>query len=208
MSLRFNLEEALQGKRLLIFDFDGTLVDTSPLHAAAFSKVLAPFDIMVDYASIAGMKTRDAMQRLLMDAKVTLNEAKIARLAIEKQLCVRHLISQGLQPMAGVDDFLRWARQYYKLAMVTSGSKETVSLALKQIGYTGWFDPLICAEDVTVAKPSPEGYLMALKMTDMKASDALVFEDSEAGFASATEANIDYINVNELSWSLETKALI
>lgn len=195
MSCKSHLNEALQGRRLLIFDFDGTVVDTSPLHAAAFSRVLAPFNIRVDYPAIAGMKTLDAIVQLLDNANIKLDDAQIADLVTAKQWVVRQLMSQGLQPMAGVDAFLQWARPRYKMAMVTSGSRGTVSLALNHIGYTGWFDPLICADDVNAAKPAPDGYLMALDLAGIKPSEALVFEDSEAGFRAANQANLDYIDV-------------
>ena len=59
------MHQLLQGKRLLIFDFDGTVADTSPLHAAAFAQVLAPLGIAVDYPAIAGLKTLDAMRKCL-----------------------------------------------------------------------------------------------------------------------------------------------
>ena len=186
-----NLEEALQGKRLLIFDFDGTVADTTPLHAAAFSQVLAPLGVMVDYSSIAGLKTLDAMRQCLDGAGRTLDEAAIAVLVTAKQQLVRQMIGQALQPLPGVDAFLHWARPRYKLAMVTSGSRGTVSLALEKLGYTGLFDPLICADDVQHAKPDPEGFLAVMRLTGVPLNEALVFEDSLAGVMAAKNAEID-----------------
>lgn len=195
-----NQAEALRGKRLLIFDFDGTVADTTPLHAAAFSEVLAPLGIAVDYSCIAGLKTLDAMRQCLNGAGHALDEAALAALVTAKQQCVRQMIGQALQPLPGVDAFLRWARPRYKLAMVTSGSRGTVSLALEKLGYTGWFDPLICADDVEKAKPAPEGFLMALQLAGVSASEALVFEDSEAGFQAAAQAGLGYVDVRRTAW--------
>ena len=192
--------EMLESKRLLIFDFDGTVADTTPLHAAAFSEVLAPLGIAVDYSCIAGLKTLDAMRQCLNEVGRTLDDAALAALVTAKQQCVRQMIGQALQPLPGVDAFLRWARPRYKLAMVTSGSRGTVSLALEKLGYGGWFDPLICADDVERAKPAPEGFLMALRLTGVLASDALVFEDSEAGFQAAAQAGLAYVDVGRTAW--------
>ena len=111
----------LEGKRLLIFDFDGTLANTSPLHAAAFAQVLSPLGVRVDYPSIAGLKTLDAMRSCLASHARELSEDELAALAKAKQLEVRRLIGAGLDPLPGVDPFLRWARDAYQLAMVTSG---------------------------------------------------------------------------------------
>lgn len=193
--------ELLSSKRLLIFDFDGTVADTTPLHAAAFSQVLAPLGISLDYSRIAGLKTLDAMRQCLDDEGRTVDEPTLATLVSAKQQCVRKMIGQALLPLEGVDAFLQWARPRYHLAMVTSGSRETVQLALKKLGYLDFFAPVICADDVKYAKPDPEGFLMALTSTGVAASDALVFEDSAAGFEAAVRAGLDYVDVRCNTWS-------
>jgi HAD superfamily hydrolase (TIGR01509 family) len=190
-----NLAGTLRGKSLLIFDFDGTVADTTPLHAAAFSEVLAPLGIEVDYSCIAGLRTLDAMRQCLSGVGRVLDESELAALVTAKQQSVRNMISHTLQPLPGVDAFLRWARSRYRLAMVTSGSRGTVSLALGQLGYTGWFDPLICADDVQKAKPDPEGFLAVIERSGLSAKQALIFEDSVAGFDAANSAEIDYCDV-------------
>lgn len=192
--------ELLQNKRLLIFDFDGTVADTTPLHAAAFAQTLSPLGIAVDYSGIAGLKTVDAMRQCLSGAGRVFDESALAALVTAKQQCVRKMIGQTLQPLPGVDAFLRWARSRYRLAMVTSGSRDTVNLALAKLGYAGLFDPMICADDVVSAKPAPEGFLTALRLTGVLASDALVFEDSEAGFQAATLAGLNYVDVRSTAW--------
>lgn len=189
----------LRGKELLIFDFDGTLVDTSLLHQTAFETVLAPWNIRVDYPKIAGMKTSTAMRQLMRESHLTLTDTQFAALVHEKQQYVRHLMRRGVSPMPGVDAFLQWAKSRYRMALVTSGSTATVTQVLKQLGYLAWFDPVICAEDVRNAKPDPEGFLMALQLTDVLASEALVFEDSEAGFKAAVQANLAYVDVRSLN---------
>lgn len=190
----------LRDKRLLIFDFDGTVADTSPLHAAAFSEVLAPFGIDVDYPSIAGLKTADAMHCCLHSNDVEMDDVRIIGLVAKKQRLVRKMIGEGLRPLPGVDDFLRWARPRYRLAMVTSGSRGTVSLALQALRYESWFDPLICADDVVTAKPDPEGFLLALRLTGTELVDAVIFEDSTAGVQAARAAGID-------CWDVSTESL-
>ena len=60
--------DVLHGKRLLIFDFDGTVADTTPLHAEAFRQALSPLGVSVDYGRIAGMKTRDAIKQCGLEA--------------------------------------------------------------------------------------------------------------------------------------------
>lgn len=190
-----DLGQLLHGKRLLIFDFDGTVADTSPLHAKAFSQVLAPLGIKVDYPSIAGLKTLDAMRQCLAGGGRSLPEGEVDELVAAKQQLARQMIANELAPLPGVDDFLRWARPRYRLSMATSGSRGTVQLALAKLGYEGWFDPVICADEVRHAKPDPEGFLKVLKITGIRASEALVFEDSDAGLAAAISAGLAYCDV-------------
>ncbi len=202
MESLINLAEVLRSKRLLIFDFDGTVADTSPLHAKTFKHTLAPFGVSVHYPDIAGLKTRDAMLYCLDQPGISLDAAVIDTLVSEKQVKVRQLIKSDLEPMPGVDAFLRWARRRFQLAMVTSGSRGSVSLALEKLGYTGWFDPLICAEDVTNAKPIPEGYLKVLNLTQTKPNEAIVFEDSNIGIASAKSAGLEAIDIRKIELTI------
>jgi HAD superfamily hydrolase (TIGR01509 family) len=200
MQLTRTIRQLLRGKHLLIFDFDGTVADTSPLHAAAFEQVLSPLGIAVEYQSIAGMKTVDAVVYSARNSGHVLSPDQLAELVSAKQATVRAMISSRLEPMPGVDGFLKLARQHYRLSMATSGSRATVSLALKQLGYADWFDPIICAEDVSLAKPNPQPFLMVLNKTGYSTAQAVVFEDSDAGLEAAKAASIDAIRIESDSW--------
>ncbi len=190
----------LQGRKLLIFDFDGTIADTSPLHAAAFNSVLQSMGVAVDYPSVAGMRTAEAILRCAADSGVILNTDELNQLVTAKQSLVREMMRLQLQPLPGVDRFLRWARQHFQLSMATSGSRGTVSLALELLGYETWFDPVVCAEDVEHAKPSPLIFEKVLSLKNCKPNQALVFEDSEAGVEAARAAGIESIRIQEDSW--------
>jgi HAD superfamily hydrolase (TIGR01509 family) len=201
MQLTRTIEQLLQGKRLLIFDFDGTVADTSPLHAAAFEQVLSPLGIAVHYQLIAGMKTEDAVVYSARNSGHVLPPNQLAALVNAKQETVRGMIASRLEPLPGVDGFLNWARKHYRLSMATSGSRGTVSLALEKLGYANWFSPLVCADDVVRAKPHPDLFLKVLELTRVDHGDALVFEDSEAGFAAAHKAGMDFVDVRIIDWA-------
>lgn len=194
------LAERLRAARLLIFDFDGTVADTSPFHAAAFATVLAPYGIAVDYPRIAGRRTLDALRACISEAGRDPADLPLDALVAQKQQLVREQIARGLAPLPGVDPFLRWARARYPLALATSGSRGTVGLALETLGYAGWFDPFVCADDITHAKPHPELFLTVLARTGCAAADALVFEDSASGFAAADAAGIGWVDARANLW--------
>ncbi len=198
----------LQAKRLLIFDFDGTVADTSPLHERAFQQVLEPLGIKVNYADIAGLSTGDAIRRCLARTAVRLEASEIERLVAAKQATAHALIQRSLLPIPAVHAFLTAVRPHYCLAMVTSGSRKSVTLALEKLGYAGWFEPLLCAEDVNRGKPDPEGFLKALELADIPAAAAIVFEDSAAGVAAAAKAGIAVIDVRNTPFSTLTASRI
>ena len=190
------LAKAAEGKELLIFDFDGTIVDTSPLHAEAFSHVLASKGVEVNYEQIAGRRTIDALEMcfdLAGRARPTAVEMK--GLAAAKQSLVRDLLSRRLTPLPLMDEVLTWAAARYRLALVTSGSRGTVEPALTQLGYADAFETCVFSEDVVAGKPAPDGFLMALKRCCVEPAEALVIEDSHAGFEAATRAGIDFWDV-------------
>jgi HAD superfamily hydrolase (TIGR01509 family) len=189
------LHKMLIGKRLLIFDFDGTLVDTGPLHEAAFNTVLEPWGFKVDYPAIAGLRTVDAFLAIFAANNLSVSKLKIQELTLSKQFTVRALIERELEPMPGVDKFLRWALPRYRLALFSSGSTETVNFAIRKLNYTGWFDPLLCSEDVENAKPHPEGFLKVLSISKVSADQAIIFEDSDVGVLSARRANVSCVRV-------------
>jgi len=195
MAYNQKTRELLVGKQLLIFDFDGTLADTSNIHAEAFSKALSSTGITVDYSTIAGMKTVDAVRKLLTEHGLKLSCKKVDKLTQKKQQYARNLIETTLEPIPGVMEFLAWAEKRFKLALVTSGSKTTVQLALKKLKFENLFEPSIFSEDVNLAKPNPEGFLLAAKYWNINNNHCLVFEDSSAGVEAAKLAKMQVIDV-------------
>jgi HAD superfamily hydrolase (TIGR01509 family) len=200
MQLTQELANVLKGKQVLIFDFDGTIADTTPLHAAAFERVLSPLGLNLPYSSIAGMKTADAMDFCAKTCGQVLTIEKLNNLVIAKQKLVREMMRLHLVPLPGVDRFLKWAKQHYHLSLATSGSRQTIEFALEKLGYAGWFDPLICSGDVQRSKPFPDSFLKVLEYTKYHSDQALIFEDSKAGIMAAQMSGIAHIKINLDSW--------
>jgi sugar-phosphatase len=191
----------LAGKSALIFDFDGTIAETTPLHARAFEETLAPFGVAVDYPSIAGLKTQDAIVRCLRMEGRCEADFDLPSLVAEKQRRARALIAEELKAVRNVEAFLVRARSRFRMAVVTSGSRGTVTLALPKLGYEDWFDPIVCAEDVAQTKPAPDGFLKALAAMPARPEQALVFEDTVSGFEAARAAGLAVVDARSLDWS-------
>ena len=186
------LAALLDAKTLLIFDLDGTLVDSSPLHARAFDGAFAEHGVRVDYPSIAGLTTESAIHRIADAHLLTLDEQAREVLAANKRTLVQALIADELVAIPGAGEFVGRAAARWKLALCTSGSRATVAATLDRIGLRERFDPLVTAGDVP-SKPDPAGYLRVLVHHDVAPERALIFEDSDSGLAAAAAAGVEAV---------------
>jgi HAD superfamily hydrolase (TIGR01509 family) len=197
------LAALLANKRLLIFDFDGTIADSSPLHEQAFKAVLEPLGLAVDYPRIAGRSTGDAVRfSYELNRQPEPHPGLVDDLVRRKQALGRELIRTQLRALPAAEALLRWARPRFPVSLVTSGSRATIDISLERLGMVDWFEPLITADEVKLAKPDPQGFLMALDRSGCSASEAVVFEDAESGFEAARRAGIDWVDARQLEQML------
>ncbi len=208
------LAELLRRKRLLIFDFDGTIADSSPLHSRAFNEAFAGHGIAVDYDRITGLTTEAAVARICKEAGLRLGDGEQSALVVDKRRRARALIENGLEPLEGSLEFLRAARGRYAFALCTSASRPTLEASLRRLGIDDCFDSIRTAEDVSAGKPAPEGFLKTLAWHGVQPDEALVFEDADSGMAAAEAAGVDAIRIvpenprgGEATWPVLNDAL-
>ena len=206
MSVIASLERKLEGKKLLIFDFDGTIADTSPFHELAFIETLKPLKVEVNYELIAGQKTIDAMK--LCCKKLPLDEVQYKNLVRTKQQKFKEKIANKIKPLPGVYEFLEWSRSSYDLALASSGSRSNIIFCLERLQYLNFFQYILCGDDVKNGKPDPEIFLKVLNKFNYHPEDALIFEDSKAGFEASINAGIEYFDANNNLWASLMKGSI
>lgn len=190
-----DLAAQLAGKQLLIFDLDGTLVDSSPLHARAYAEAFAPLGLAVDYDRISGMTTDNAIDQLLSEGGIDLGADERTALRTGKQARALALIESELQALPDANAFVQAARLRFACALCTSASPPSVAAALERTGMAGWFDPVVTSADVARGKPDPEGFLLAAHRAGFRPAEALVFEDSESGLSAAVAAGMAAIRI-------------
>ena len=187
-------------KNLLIFDYDGTIADTSKLHAKAYAHI---FDLKIKnflYEKIAGLKTIDGIKYYFEKNNIKLKDVNLEKLASKKQKIFRNLIEIELKPIPGVIDFLLWSKDKYNLTIASSGSQKSVLKGLEILGIQKLFDLIICSEDVENAKPDPEIFNKVISISKINKKNALIFEDSNNGMLAAYNANIDCIDIRKNSF--------
>ena len=177
------------------FDLDGVVVDSSQVHALAFQKVLGDIGIVFgDYASVAGIPTREVIESYLTAARGEAPGELVSELTARKQKEALDNMARGdgMRAFPGVEEVLRRARKAGKeVSLVTSASRERVDLALGTLLLRDSFRYVVTSEDAPRGKPNPDPYLAAMKFSGRAdPADFLVFEDSENGIVSAAEAGM------------------
>ena len=196
------IRDLILKKKLLIFDFDGTLVDTSKYHQQAFSKILSNKNMHFSYKDIAGMNSQSAFKKIFLQNDHTISSNELITLVKDEQKYARKLIRNHLEINPDVLSFLEWTRNIhaFKSCIVSSGSKDTINTVLEKFKIKHYFEFILSAENIINSKPSPDGFLKALEISGVHPRDAIIFEDSDSGIKSAKNANIEFIKVNNIFW--------
>lgn len=193
----------------ILFDFDGVLADSEPLHCAAWAHVLKPLGISLNWETYRryciGIPDRDAAAYFcgLKNPPADFDEvwakypAKSARFVelIREQPVIEPSVIRLLDELDG-----------YKTGVVTATERAFVEPALEVAGVRGKFAVVIGAEDVERTKPAPDPYLLAMER--LGASSGLAVEDSDTGEESARAAGLDVVRVakpSETAWVVLAK---
>jgi HAD superfamily hydrolase (TIGR01509 family) len=176
--------------KALIFDMDGTLVHSDPVHLRAFAEVLGPEGVAIDEEiyrnTIIGRTNESIFATLLPDHSV----ADHKNFADLKEAAFRRLAS-GLEPLDGLLNLLDWAdANAIKIALVTNAPTLNAIHMLGTMGLTERFSVKITRDDVSRGKPDPLPYLTALDRLGVTARDAIAFEDSPSGMQAAKGAGL------------------
>src|SRR3984957_18032934 len=172
----------------IIFDMDGVLVDSEPLHKRAKEEALRQFGIVLPESTYDGYKGRpDAtMMQEIIDERggPATSVADILRLKHE----IFEAIEHELQPIQGAVDFIRWAASHYRIALATSATARNRAAALKVLGVSDLFEAIVDSSRFQRPKPDPEAFLVALRELRLGAADCWVIEDSLNGVRAAKSA--------------------
>ena len=112
--------------KYLLFDFDGTLVDSAPLHYKAFKTSLSKYNLDFQYSEIAGLRTYEALKLIFAKSKLQVSDRELKDIALDKQTTYRQIAQKSIRLLPGVEIFLERARKKFGLAIVSAGSKNNV----------------------------------------------------------------------------------
>ena len=180
--------------RAYLFDCDGTVADSMPLHYVAWTKALAewncPFDEDLFYAwggkpPIEIISTLNKMHGLNMPAAIV---------AEHKENFYFELLP-ALKPVPEVVEIIHAGQGLLPFAVVSGSTRESIVKSLTTLNLLDRFDLLVGAEDYMHSKPAPDAYLIAAQRLGIDAKHCLVFEDTGIGIQAATAAGMASVRV-------------
>jgi len=192
----------------VIFDFDGVIVDTEPLHLAAFRDALEPEGIVLTDADYwdryLGFDDREAITTALSDAGRTPTAERVAALMSAKAGRFLALVQSGVPLFPGVAAFVRAAAERGPVAIGSGALRAEIELILTAVGLRSAFRAIVSAEDVAHGKPHPETYdlaraAIASLVPGLRPEACLVVEDSRAGVQAAKAAGMRCLAVTNSS---------
>jgi beta-phosphoglucomutase len=179
-----------------LFDFDGVIIDSEPLHAEAKRLTLGQFRIPHAESLFAEFKGRPDS---VFFEHVAVELASRRATAEEMQVFKQNAYSRrfGDVPLVdGVLDFLAMARKAFpKLGLATSATRRDFELGAARYQLVAWFDAIVTGDDTVRHKPDPEPYLKAMSALGVKHGSALVIEDSPSGIRAAKAAHCPVIGL-------------
>lgn len=194
--MQYDIKPGVKG---LIFDLDGTLVDSMPLHFEGWKKACERFGAFIDPAFLKlhtgspGWAIAAAIiENSGLNGSVTVEQ--IMKVKLEEFLNVQHLI-KPVEPVAEI------ARKYFgrmPMAVGTGGHREAVEKTLEVTGMRKYFDIVVTANDVKQHKPHPETFLKCAELMKVDPKFIEVFEDGDLGIEAALKAGMIATDVR--SW--------
>ena len=210
--------------RAVLFDFDGVIVNSEPLHFYAFHEVLKTERIEISedeyYREIIGFDDRGAFRKIFERRNRPLEPKTLLALMARKSGIMMDLIqNRRFTALPGVEQFVRSLWRTRPLAICSGALREEIEAMLEGVSLRDCFQVIVAAEDVAVGKPDPSGYLLTLKLLSEKTkktlapADCLVVEDAPTVIRSVKSVGFPTLGVatsyplmklSDADWAVKT----
>ena len=199
----------------LVFDFDGVLVDSEPLHLRAYQEVLEPRGISLPreeyYADYLGYDDPGVFRALSAARGQSIGDRELDLLIREKTQVYEGLLAAGSHLYPGAVECVRRLSTIYPLGIASGAARHEIEATLVAQGLDRFFRFVVASGDTPESKPSPDPYRRAAELHGLPASACLAIEDSRWGIESAKTAGlwcIGITNTYPVSELMEADAIV
>jgi HAD superfamily hydrolase (TIGR01509 family) len=180
--------------RAFLFDCDGTIADSMPLHYLAWKQALGEWNSTIEedlFYSWGGRPTREIIVRLNAMQGLNMPVEPVAR---RKEEIYLSLLPQ-LKPIHEVVEHIEQHFGRIPFAVVSGGRRSVVERSIAALGLLNKFETIIGADEYKNGKPAPDAYLVAAERLGVAPEECLVFEDTDLGIEAATAAGMASVKV-------------
>jgi beta-phosphoglucomutase family hydrolase len=177
-----------------LFDCDGTIVDSMPLHYAAWKEALAEWDCTFDeqvFYAWGGIPVAEIIS--LLNERQGLN-MPVERVSSRKESLYLEMLPR-LKAIPAVVEHIGAQHGRIPLAVVSGSKRDSVTSSLTSVKLLDKFDILVCAGDYEKGKPDPEAFLLAASKLGVAPEACLVFEDTDLGIQAASAAGMASVKI-------------
>jgi beta-phosphoglucomutase len=187
----------------IIFDMDGTLINSEVLHAKALFDLIGDntrFNAEELLLNFKGVAEPDVVKMLIqmgiLEEGIDLDQFIIQKnLIFKKFLAQKEILATIVYPE--IIELLNAIKsEKLSLALVTASERSTTHLFLSELNLIHYFDHIITREDTERSKPDPMPYLLSFSKMDIRPENAVIFEDSDTGYKAATSSGANVLRVN------------
>ncbi len=177
--------------KAVIFDMDGTLIDSVNADFLAWQKVFADYNKSLtfkDYMPLLGMRSFSVVEQFFNPE----NAEEQKKVLTKKSNYFREIIEEnGIELIPYAQEFIKHLKENnVPLALATSSRRAKMEMVMDKVGLLSYFDVTVTAEDVVHGKPAPDIFIKAASLLDEAAGDCLVFEDTVNGINAAKGASM------------------
>jgi len=175
----------------LIFDMDGTMVDSMPAHAKSWAAFTQRHDIDISVDEVLERTTGRTGVEAIRELMGDMNEEKAVALLDEKESLYREFFAAEFREVAGFVEFAQAARSRgLKLAIATAGDRNNIDFVLERLKLAQAPDVIVGGDEGIAGKPQPDLFLTAARKLGVGADEAIVFEDAPFGIEAAKRAGM------------------